>query len=276
MCPFYLVPCLFKRMLISTVHSTIVSITPNVLSAVNPMPLIDTIQAKFPWQVTLTWLDIKASELPKHHESSMSAMLLAVALTLFLISGFNSKAEIDGKQVFAFPEGNGTKTFLVRIEYFNVNPKETNVTVPPESATSKPVQPTIGGPIQPGSDKCNLNNGMNDAIRNDFLNEHNRLRSFTAKGLAKNPLGTNGYAPKGARILKMVSEDRFLFTFFYNNSTVYDCSVEETAAIHANKCEFKHTVGGSNGENLWAIFPKQENLTGMGETASSDSTRSFL
>ncbi|VDM52142.1 unnamed protein product [Angiostrongylus costaricensis] len=170
----------------------------------------------------------------------------------FLISGFNSEAEMDEKQVFAFPEGNGTKTFLVRIEYFNVDSKKANVTVPPKPTTRKPVQPTTSRSIQPGSDKCKLNNGMNDAIRNDFLNEHNRLRSFTANGLAKNPLGTNGYAPKGARILKMV----------------YDCSVEETAAIHANKCVFKHTVGGKNGENLWAIFPKQENITGMGKTAT--------
>ncbi|KAE9411741.1 hypothetical protein Angca_007134, partial [Angiostrongylus cantonensis] len=77
------------------------------------------------------------------------------------------------------------------------------------------------------SDKCKANNGMNDGVRDAVLAEHNRLRSLTAKGLAENPLGTNKYAPKAARMLKMI----------------YDCKVEETAMQHAKKCEFKHSSG---------------------------------
>ncbi|KAE9413020.1 hypothetical protein Angca_006254, partial [Angiostrongylus cantonensis] len=73
------------------------------------------------------------------------------------------------------------------------------------------------------SDKCNLGNGMTDEARNAMLNEHNRLRSLVAKGLAENPKGDNGYAPKAARMLKMV----------------YDCKIEESASRHAQKCSFE-------------------------------------
>ncbi|PIO68348.1 hypothetical protein TELCIR_09868 [Teladorsagia circumcincta] len=49
---------------------------------------------------------------------------------------------------------------------------------------------------------CPNGNGMTDEIRNAFLNAHNMYRSQIAKGEARNALG--GYAPKAARMLKMV------------------------------------------------------------------------
>ncbi|PIO59182.1 hypothetical protein TELCIR_19362 [Teladorsagia circumcincta] len=49
---------------------------------------------------------------------------------------------------------------------------------------------------------CPDGNGMTDEIRNAFLNAHNMYRSQIAKGEARNALG--GYAPKAARMLKMV------------------------------------------------------------------------
>ncbi|VDM63283.1 unnamed protein product [Angiostrongylus costaricensis] len=97
------------------------------------------------------------------------------------------------------------------------------------------------------SGSCNRNNGMTDEARNTFLNEHNKLRSLVAKGMAENPLGSNGYAPKAARMLKMV----------------YDCTVEQTALNHARQCQFKHSTSSGNGENLWMMTPTKDNLTAM-------------
>ncbi|KAJ1345684.1 hypothetical protein KIN20_000273 [Parelaphostrongylus tenuis] len=77
---------------------------------------------------------------------------------------------------------------------------------------------------------------------------------MTAKGLAENPLGINGKAPKAAKMLKMI----------------YDCNLEKTAAEHTNKCEFKHSSGSGNGENLWGMWPAQENLTKAASYVSWD------
>ncbi|RCN40940.1 hypothetical protein ANCCAN_13109, partial [Ancylostoma caninum] len=51
---------------------------------------------------------------------------------------------------------------------------------------------------------CSKNKNLNDKARQDLVNTHNKLRSTLGKGLAKDPLGTNGIAPKAARMLKMV------------------------------------------------------------------------
>ncbi|RCN27117.1 hypothetical protein ANCCAN_27151 [Ancylostoma caninum] len=45
-------------------------------------------------------------------------------------------------------------------------------------------------------------NGMTDEVRQKFLDMHNYYRSKVAKGLAKD--GAGGYAPKAARMKKMV------------------------------------------------------------------------
>uniref|UniRef100_A0A0K0DGU2 SCP domain-containing protein n=1 Tax=Angiostrongylus cantonensis TaxID=6313 RepID=A0A0K0DGU2_ANGCA len=70
--------------------------------------------------------------------------------------------------------------------------------------------------------------------------------------MAENPLGSNGYAPKAARMLKMV----------------YDCTVEQTALNHAKQCQFKHSKSSGNGENLWMISPAKNNLTAMATLAT--------
>ncbi|PIO55447.1 hypothetical protein TELCIR_23167 [Teladorsagia circumcincta] len=53
-----------------------------------------------------------------------------------------------------------------------------------------------------GPDRCNINSGMTDVVRDIFLNKHNYYRSLVAKGLAKDKFGGN--APKAARMRKMV------------------------------------------------------------------------
>ncbi|KAE9413193.1 hypothetical protein Angca_007895, partial [Angiostrongylus cantonensis] len=318
----------------------------------------------------LLWLNIKATVLSRRSGSSMSSMVPTTAFTLFLFGVFHVEAEVDEKKPIVLKGYNLTKSFIVRIEFYNIksnnvtNPLQPSTAAPLQSttdepfpptteeplqpttdepfpptteeslqpttgepfqpttdeplqpttdepfhpttkeplqpttgepfqstteepfqpttsepfqpttdeplqpttsepfhpATCEPFQPTTGGPLkpttseplQPGADKCKLDNGMNDEVRNSFLSEHNRLRSLTAKGLAENPLGTNKYAPKAARMLKMV----------------YDCKVEESAAKHAKKCEFKHSSGSGNGENLWVIWPAKTNLTDMATRAS--------
>ncbi|KHJ76377.1 SCP-like protein [Oesophagostomum dentatum] len=84
--------------------------------------------------------------------------------------------------------------------------------------------------------KCSDNAGMNDTIRQAFLNEHNRLRSSVARGLEVD--GAGGKAPKAAKMLKMI----------------YDCDVENSAMKHASKCIFEHSTyaeRNNNGENLF-------------------------
>ncbi|VDM52141.1 unnamed protein product [Angiostrongylus costaricensis] len=113
---------------------------------------------------------------------------------------------------------------------------------PPRTTTGEPLQPTTGGSLKPTTSEP-LQPGTGPIVF---------LQSLTAKGLAENPLGTNKYAPKAARMLKMV----------------YDCKVEESAAKHANKCEFKHSSGSGNGENIWVISTAKTNLTDMATRAS--------
>nr|CDJ93405.1 SCP extracellular domain containing protein [Haemonchus contortus] len=52
---------------------------------------------------------------------------------------------------------------------------------------------------------CPSDNGMTNEVRNMFVDTHNKLRSQTAQGKAKNAFG--GFAPKAARMLKVVRHD---------------------------------------------------------------------
>ncbi|KAJ1349066.1 hypothetical protein KIN20_004510 [Parelaphostrongylus tenuis] len=99
--------------------------------------------------------------------------------------------------------------------------------------------------------KCS-GSGMTQEARDAFLNAHNKFRSLVAKGLAQNPLGSNGYAPKAARMLKMD----------------YDCTVEQSAMNHAKLCQFKHSKGSGYGENLWMIMPQNNDYPAMATQAS--------
>ncbi|KAK6024142.1 SCP-like protein [Ostertagia ostertagi] len=88
---------------------------------------------------------------------------------------------------------------------------ETNMVMKPETKTStKKPRPPVEGP-----DSCKANTGMTDDLREIFLKKHNYYRSFVAKGLAKDKFG--GYAPKAARMLKMV----------------YDCEIEANRKLAA-------------------------------------------
>ncbi|VDM56642.1 unnamed protein product [Angiostrongylus costaricensis] len=133
------------------------------------------------------------------------------------------------------------------------------------------------------TDKCSLGNGMTDEARNAILNEHNRLRStvcdvleklpnavfksvkdktflvtcrsLVAKGLAEDPKGVNGYAPKAARMLKLV----------------YDCKIEESASRHAQKCVFESSAISERpglGENLFHVSGMRTNFSVIGVWAS--------
>ncbi|WKY07840.1 hypothetical protein Q1695_007375 [Nippostrongylus brasiliensis] len=68
--------------------------------------------------------------------------------------------------------------------------------------------------------------GMIDEIREAFVSSHNYYRSLVARGEAQDPLVSNGYAPKAARVLKMI----------------YDRDIENVAMKHSLKCEFKHST----------------------------------
>ncbi|RCN30618.1 shTK domain protein [Ancylostoma caninum] len=54
---------------------------------------------------------------------------------------------------------------------------------------------------KPRAQTCR-NNGMTDEVRKKFLDMHNNYRSMVAKGEAKD--GAGGYAPRAARMKKMV------------------------------------------------------------------------
>ncbi|XGW02693.1 hypothetical protein V3C99_014598 [Haemonchus contortus] len=57
------------------------------------------------------------------------------------------------------------------------------------------------------ADRCNLNNGMTDEVRDMFLKKHNDYRSKVARGLAKDGLG--GFAPMAAKMYKMSTSEWF-------------------------------------------------------------------
>ncbi|WKY11387.1 hypothetical protein Q1695_003168 [Nippostrongylus brasiliensis] len=81
---------------------------------------------------------------------------------------------------------------------------------------------------------CEGNDDMTDDLRVQLLDDHNRYRSLTARGLAEDPEGDNGYAPKAAKMKKLV----------------YDCNLEVSAQDHANLCKFQHS-NVPYGENLF-------------------------
>ncbi|VDO86186.1 unnamed protein product [Heligmosomoides polygyrus] len=88
---------------------------------------------------------------------------------------------------------------------------------------------------------CPTDNGMDETIRKTLVDKHNECRSLVAQGKAENPLGANGYAPKAARMRKMV----------------YDCNIEMNAMKHAQKCQFAHSPSDQRpglGENIWALW----------------------
>uniref|UniRef100_A0A0N4WGN0 SCP domain-containing protein n=1 Tax=Haemonchus placei TaxID=6290 RepID=A0A0N4WGN0_HAEPC len=55
---------------------------------------------------------------------------------------------------------------------------------------------------------CPSDNGMTDEVRWMLVNTHNKLRTQTAQGKAKNAFG--GFAPKAARMLKVERHDNSL------------------------------------------------------------------
>ncbi|RCN36472.1 hypothetical protein ANCCAN_17647 [Ancylostoma caninum] len=85
---------------------------------------------------------------------------------------------------------------------------------------------------------CPKNSHMNDEAREKFLERHNSLRSSLAKGEQEDPLGVNGFAPKAARMRKMV----------------WDCEIEYNSQKHASSCQYEHSPPSERpglGQNLY-------------------------
>ncbi|EPB66961.1 SCP-like protein [Ancylostoma ceylanicum] len=85
---------------------------------------------------------------------------------------------------------------------------------------------------------CPKNSHMNDEAREKFLERHNSLRSSLAKGEQEDPLGVNGFAPKAARMRKMV----------------WDCEIEYNSQKHASSCQYAHSPPSARpglGQNLY-------------------------
>ncbi|CAJ0588254.1 unnamed protein product [Cylicocyclus nassatus] len=96
-------------------------------------------------------------------------------------------------------------------------------------------------------------NGMDDTIRQKFLDVHNELRALVASGRAKDGLG--GYAPPAAAMDKLR----------------YDCEVEKIAAAHAAKCQYEHRTLEARkytGENLFMQTPAFDSKVEAAEEAS--------
>lgn len=94
----------------------------------------------------------------------------------------------------------------------------------------------IKGPdIPEPNEMCPENEGMSDWAREKYLDLHNSYRSSVARGLE--PDGLGGYAPKAAKMQKMV----------------YDCALEATALRQAKKCVYEHSkIRPGFGENIFA------------------------
>ncbi|XGW02531.1 hypothetical protein V3C99_014513 [Haemonchus contortus] len=104
------------------------------------------------------------------------------------------------------------------------------------------------------ADFCPHNNGMTDEVRRTFVDAHNRIRSYVAKGKAKNAFG--GFAPKAARMLKVS----------------YDCNMEANMMAWAKQCHFYHNPPADRnywGQNLYMVGDKYYNFTwpSIAETA---------
>ncbi|KIH51323.1 SCP-like protein [Ancylostoma duodenale] len=82
----------------------------------------------------------------------------------------------------------------------------------------------------------------------------NFSRSGLAKGEQEDPLGVNGFAPKAARMRKMV----------------WDCEIEYNSQKHASSCQYDHSPPSERptlGQNLY--FTEQLTL-GVALAASQD------
>ncbi|VDP18760.1 unnamed protein product [Heligmosomoides polygyrus] len=116
--------------------------------------------------------------------------------------------------------------------------EETETTTHPTTETSKPIATNPEGIIG----DCPTDNGMTNEIRMRLLEKHNGYRTLVAKGEAENPLGSSsGYAPKAARMRKMV----------------YDCNIELNAMRNAAGCKYGHSSNTDRpglGENIWAMW----------------------
>nr|CDJ92140.1 SCP extracellular domain containing protein [Haemonchus contortus] len=102
--------------------------------------------------------------------------------------------------------------------------------------------------------ECPSDNGMTDEVRHAFVDTHNKLRSQTAQGKAKNALG--GFAPKAARMLKVS----------------YDCDMEANMMAWTKQCHFWHNPPAERnywGQNLFSVGDKYYNFTwpSIAETA---------
>ncbi|EYB92936.1 hypothetical protein Y032_0188g1147 [Ancylostoma ceylanicum] len=104
---------------------------------------------------------------------------------------------------------------------------------------------------------CPKNSHMNDEAREKFLERHNALRSSLAKGEQEDPLGVNGFAPKAARMRKMV----------------WDCEIEYNSQKHASSCQYEHSPPSARpglGQNLY--FTEQITLgVALAAAQASDS-----
>nr|CDJ98169.1 SCP extracellular domain containing protein [Haemonchus contortus] len=70
---------------------------------------------------------------------------------------------------------------------------------------------------------CPDTNGMSDEVRQTFVNKHNAYRTLVAKGEAKNAKEIGGYAPKAARMLKVVRrevQNLYMTSILKQNKTV--------------------------------------------------------
>nr|CDJ90256.1 SCP extracellular domain containing protein [Haemonchus contortus] len=101
---------------------------------------------------------------------------------------------------------------------------------------------------------CPSDNGMTNEVRNMFVDTHNKLRSQTAQGKAKNAFG--GFAPKAARMLKVS----------------YDCDMEANMMKWAKQCHFYHPPPAYRnywGQNIYMVGDAYYNFTwpSIAETA---------